>query len=88
MATFDLITRFHRIPEILPLRGSFTAVIVVLGVILASAIYQYWISEPDLSHIPILGAELSYAERREAFTKDAKSFLKRGYDEVYHPCIF
>jgi hypothetical protein len=38
--------------------------------------------EPDVSHIPILGAELGFKGRKDTFATSAKSFLERGYQEV------
>ena len=83
MATRDVFARLeNHIHGSIPLPNAGAAVLIALGVVLAALFYQYYQSTPDISHIPILGAELGLAGRKEAFAKDCMAFLKRGYDQV------
>jgi hypothetical protein len=58
----------------------FLAVALILA--LYSVVTKTQRPKSNLSHIPVLGAEMSAKARREAFTWNAKEFLARGYREV------
>lgn len=58
---------------------------VVLTLIIAGvAAYYYTYVErwPDLSHIPLLGEEMSFADRQNEYRTNAKAFLEKGYRQV------
>ncbi|CZR69532.1 related to cycloheximide-inducible protein CIP70 (cytochrome P450 family) [Phialocephala subalpina] len=56
-------------------------VLVVAVAILAGFLYSNYEAPPDISHIPVLGAELDVKTRRQAYTYNARTFLERGYNE-------
>ena len=57
-------------------------ILTALVVSLVYASYTLFESKPDISHIPVLGAELGFKGRKHEFERNAKAFLQRGYEEV------
>lgn len=60
-------------------------VTIVLALALAGfAAYYYTYVErwPDLSHIPHLGGDMSFADRQKEYRQNAKAFLEKGYRQV------
>ena len=55
-------------------------VLAIVGV--AAYGYNVYERKPDVSQIPVLGAELGDQGRRDAYSYKGKDFLQRGYDEV------
>lgn len=56
---------------------------LALAVFSVVALYNFLRSRrPDLSHIPILGAELGPDGRKAEYARNATAFLQRGYIEV------
>lgn len=61
-------------------RPLFLSGLTLLSVLV---LYQFFRSKrPDLSHIPILGAELGYEGRKAEYGRNPTQFLQRGYEEV------
>ena len=58
-------------------------VVLALAVAGFTAYYYTYVERwPDLSHIPLLGEEMSFADRQKEYRQNAKAFLEKGYRQV------
>lgn len=86
MAIVDISPLESRILN-LPTVNDLPVILVIAVTLIVGYLLTIKEREPDVSHIPILGAELGFKGRKDMFAKSAKSFLERGYKEVSNCCI-
>ena len=78
MQIHDPLTRL----ETTSLVKDWRVALLITIAVFATVIYSSRERKIDVSHIPVLGSELGFKGRKNAYSKSAKSFLERGYKEV------
>lgn len=60
--------------------SSLTGVLLLAGALL---LFRFTLFGPDLSHLPLLDAALTKAQRWKAFQQEEEAVYLRGYNQVF-----